>query len=126
MTAPTSRGAHAVIDYGLTSFEEACTKADTEEARRVEGDEVARLAKLPQLEYDRQRGEVATRLGVRVATLDKEVRNKRASASDDAATLPHWRVEPSPVPVDGAALLDSRRQIFRRYIVLPKGADIAL
>jgi putative DNA primase/helicase len=127
LTAPTSRGAHAtVFDYDVTSFEAACTNADAEEARRLEVDEVARLAKLPKLEYDRQRGEAATRLRVRVATLDNEVRDKRASASDDAATLPHWRVEPSPVPVDGAALLDCLRQIFRRYIVLPKGADIAL
>src|SRR5262245_28847255 len=110
----------------LTSFEEACTKADAEEARRFGDDEVARLAKLPKLEYDRQREEAAARLGVRVATLDNVVRDKRASAHDDAATLPHWRVEPSPVPVDGAALLDRLRQIFRRYIVLPKGADIAL
>src|SRR5215467_12892652 len=110
MTAPTSPGAHAVIDYDLSSFETACTLADGEEARRFEGDEVARLAKLPKLEYDRQRGEAAMRLRVRVATLDNEVRDKRASASDDAATLPHWRVEPSPVPVVGAALLDCLRQ----------------
>jgi hypothetical protein len=35
-------------------------------------------------------------------------------------------VEPSAEPVDGAALLNNLRQVFRRYIVLPKGADIAL
>src|SRR5262249_27330620 len=88
--------------------------------------EIERLAKLPKLEYDREREDAAARLGVRVATLDNVVRDKRASAHDDAATLSHWRVEPSPVPVDGTALLDRLRQIFRRYIVLPKGADIAL
>jgi putative DNA primase/helicase len=88
--------------------------------------EIERLAKLPKLEYDRQRKDAAARLRVRVPTLDNEVRHKRASAHDDAATLLHWRVEPSPVPVDGAALLDCLRQIFRRYIVLPKGADVAL
>jgi putative DNA primase/helicase len=115
-----------VNDHDLSSFEEACILADTEEACRFEGDEVARLAKLPKLEYDRQREEAAARLRVRVTTLDNVVCGKRALANDDAATLPHWRVEPSPVPVDGAALLDCLRQIFRRYIVLPKGADIAL
>jgi putative DNA primase/helicase len=88
--------------------------------------EIERLAKLPKLEYDREREDAAARLGVRVATLDNVVRDKRASAHDNAATLSHWRVEPSPVPVDGTALLDRLRQIFRRYIVLPKGADIAL
>ena len=88
--------------------------------------EIERLAKLPKLEYDREREDAAARLGVRVATLDNVVRDKRASAHDDTATLSHWRVEPSPVPVDGTALLDRLRQIFRRYIILPKGADIAL
>src|SRR5262249_223145 len=67
--------------------------------------EIGRLAKLPKLEYDREREDAAARLGVRVATLDNVVRDKRASAHDDAATLSHWRVEPSPVPVDGTALL---------------------
>jgi putative DNA primase/helicase len=62
---------------------------------------------------------------VRVATLDKAVREKR-SADHDAATLPHWQVEPSPLPVDGAKLLDALRQVFRHYIVLPPGADTAL
>src|SRR5262245_717628 len=88
--------------------------------------EIERLAKLPKLKYDREREDAAARLGVRVATLDNVIRDKRASAHGDATTLSHWRVEPSPVPVDGAALLGCLRQIFRRYIVLPKGADIAL
>jgi putative DNA primase/helicase len=35
-------------------------------------------------------------------------------------------VEPSADPVDGVALLNNLRQVFRRYVVLPKGADIAL
>ena len=110
----------------MNTFEDACDRADVEEARRSEVDEVARLAKLSKLEYDRQRDEAAAHLRVRVATLDKAVRERRASADDDAAALPHWRVEPSSEPVNGAALLDSLRQVFRRHIVLPKGADIAL
>ena len=80
--------------------------------------EIERLAKLPKLEYDREREDAAARLGVRVATLDNVIRDKRASTHDDAATLSHWRVEPSPVPFDGAALLGCLRQIFRRYICL--------
>jgi len=107
------------------TFQDACILADAEEARRSELDEVARLAKLSKLEYDRQREEAAAHLGVRVATLDKAVREKR-SADHDVATLPHWQVEPSAVPVDGAKLLDALRQVFRHYIVLPPGADIAL
>jgi hypothetical protein len=32
----------------------------------------------------------------------------------------------SAEPVDGPELLNDRREVFRRYVVLPKGADIAL
>jgi putative DNA primase/helicase len=112
--------------YRRSTFEEACDKAYAEEGRRLEFEEVARLARLSKLEYDRQREEAAERLGVRVATLDKAVSEKRASADKDDGALPHWKVEPSPEPVDGAALLNNLRQVFRRFIFLPKGADIAL
>jgi hypothetical protein len=44
-----------------SSFEEACALADAEEASRSESDEVAHLAKLPRLEYDRQREDVPSR-----------------------------------------------------------------
>jgi putative DNA primase/helicase len=121
----TQSTASALSPAYLSSFEEACANADAEAARGTESQEVARLATLSKLEYDRQRVEAAARLGVRVATLDKEVRERR-SADHDAASLPHWQVEPSPEPVDGTKLLDALRQIFRRYIVLPPSADIAL
>jgi putative DNA primase/helicase len=114
-----------VTDHDSSSFEEVCALADAEEARAAEPKEVARLATLSKLEYDRQREEAAAYLGVRIATLDQAVRQKR-SADHDAATLPHWQVEPSTVPVDGAKLLAALTQAFRRYIVLPPGADIAL
>lgn len=108
------------------TFQDACTLADAEEARRSELDEVARLARLSTLEYDRQREEAAKRLGVRVGTLDKAVWKKRALADNDDGALPHWKVEPSSEPVDATALLNNLRQVFRRFIFLPKGADIAL
>jgi hypothetical protein len=112
--------------YRHSRFEEACNQADAEQARRLEPEEVARLARLSTLEYDRQREEAAERLGVRVGTLDKAVWKQRASADNDDGALPHWKIEPSPEPVDGAKLLNNLRQVFRRYIVLPKGADVAL
>jgi putative DNA primase/helicase len=108
------------------TFEEACRCSDAEQGRRLEPEELARLARLSMLEYDRQREEAAERLGVRVGTLDKAVWKKRASADNDDGALPHWKVEPSPEPVDGAALLKNLRQVFRRFIFLPNGADIAL
>src|SRR6476620_8457534 len=106
-----------VTDHDSSSFEEVCALADAEEARAAEPKEVARLATLSKLEYDRQREEAAGYLGVRVATLDKVVRAAIASADRDVQVLPHWQVEPSPNPVDGAKLLAALTQAFRRYIV---------
>jgi hypothetical protein len=113
----------------LDTFEAACRAADGKLAaadNQSYEPEIERLAKLPRLEYERRREDTARLLGVRVAALDKIVREQRTAAEDDAAALPHWKVEPSPKPVDGAALLDHLRQVFRHYIVLPKGADVAL
>src|SRR5262249_19350632 len=87
---------------------------------------IATLAGMSRLDYDRHRKSAAKQLGIKVDTLDKAVRDHRAQTEEDCASLPHWKFEPSPDPVDGAALLNAVRQIFRRYIVLPQGADIAL
>src|SRR5215813_15504758 len=84
-----------VTDCDSSVFEEACAQADAEEARQSESEEVARLAKLPKLEYDRQREDAAAYLGVRVANLDKAVRAAARTADSDAQALPHWQVEPT-------------------------------
>jgi putative DNA primase/helicase len=85
------------------------------------------LARKDHTEYDRMRADLAETFGIRVGTLDDKVeaiRKKLAAADDDA--LPHWKVDPWPEPIDGAELLNSIKQVFRRYIVLPKYADVAL
>jgi putative DNA primase/helicase len=87
---------------------------------------IGELASLDTLEYELQRDTAAAGLGIRVSALDKLVKGRRAATEDENAALPHWNVEPSAEPVDGAALLNNLRQVFRRYVVLPKGADIAL
>ena len=87
---------------------------------------IGELASLDTLEYELQRDTAAAGLGIRVSALDKLIKGRRAAEEDENAALPHWNVEPSAEPVDGAALLNNLRQVFRRYIVLPKGADIAL
>jgi putative DNA primase/helicase len=115
------------MNYENPELAEALAGAERGSADNQSSDpEIERLAKLPTLEYERHREDTARLLGVRVAALDKIVREQRAAAEDDAAALPHWRVEPSPEPVDGAALLERLRQVFRHYIVLPKGADVVL
>src|SRR5262245_4091578 len=89
---------------------------------------VEALARKDHTEYDRLRGEVAETIGIRVGTLDEKVKalRKKLEKEDDRDALPHWNVEPWPEPVDGAVLLDSIKRVFRRYIFLPKDADIAL
>jgi hypothetical protein len=49
------------VNGSRSGFEEACARADAEARRRYhsEPDEVDRLAKLPRLEYDRQREDTA-------------------------------------------------------------------
>jgi putative DNA primase/helicase len=89
--------------------------------------EIERLAKLSPIEYERERKLAAEKIGIdRVAVLDKLVRQVGAQAVDDAAALPHWKVEPWDETVAGAALLSDIAQMFARYIVLPKGAGDAL
>jgi hypothetical protein len=87
---------------------------------------VAKLAKLKELDYQRERAKTAKELGVGVGVLDKLVRQHRAQAEEDAAVLPHWVMEPWGKPVDGAKLLDDIEQVLKRYIVLPKGAAEAI
>jgi hypothetical protein len=90
--------------------------------------EIARLAALPPLQYDRDREAAAKRLGCRASTLDKLVAECRGESKTD--TGGHGRpivkadVEPWPDPVNGAALLDELAQTIRRHVVLEQtGAD---
>jgi hypothetical protein len=84
------------------------------------------LSKLGEAAYQRRRIAAARELGMQVAVLDKIVRHARSQAEHDAAALPHWKVEPSAEPVDGANLLDSIRAVLLRFIVMPKGAADAI
>jgi putative DNA primase/helicase len=88
---------------------------------------VVALAGLGELAYQRCRVSEAKSLGIPVTALDKLVRRRRAEATKkNAAALPHWHVEPWHTAVSGAELLDGIEKVFRRYIVLPKGAGEAL
>jgi putative DNA primase/helicase len=84
------------------------------------------LARKDHTEYDRLRGDVAETLGIRVGTLDDKVEMLRKKMEPADHELPHWKIEPWPEEVAGDALLDLIRRVFRRYIVLPPDADIAL
>jgi putative DNA primase/helicase len=92
----------------------------------VTATELKRLAALPALAYEQQREPAAARLGIRVTALDKMVRKLQADATSGTSALPHWKVEPWATEVSGSELLADIEKLFRRYIVLPEGAGVAL
>jgi putative DNA primase/helicase len=87
---------------------------------------INQLARMSDLAYQKRRAESAARLGIRVSVLDSLVRKARSRGQDEQATLPHWQVEPWGDSVPGSELLDAIQRLFQKYIVLPKGAGIAL
>jgi hypothetical protein len=93
--------------------------------RAIEDTVIVNLAGLSPFEYQKRRKAEAKSLGVTAAALDEEVKRRRPKKAERDFN-PHWSVEPWPEPVDGDALLDEIRCHFRRYVVLPEQADIAL
>jgi putative DNA primase/helicase len=96
----------------------------------IDAIEVARLAALPTLAYEREREPAAEQLGCRVSILDHLVKTAQAAASPAADSGGRGRsleiadIEPWPEPVDGAALLEELAQTICRYVVLdPAAAD---
>lgn len=94
--------------------------------------EVARLAALHPLEYDRERSSVAERLGVRVCALDAAVKKERRCApgpSEDtrlqgrAMVLPE--LEPWPQTVEGEQLLRDMVAAIRRHVILNEHEALA-
>lgn len=116
-------------DEIAAAVERAFARQEGREPRLATGTDnavIGELASLDPLEYELGRDLAAAGLGIRVSALDKLVKGRRAARQAENAVLPHWNVEPSAESVDGAALLNNLRQIFRRYVVLPTGADIVL
>jgi putative DNA primase/helicase len=93
---------------------------------------IARLARLPLLEYERSRDAEAERLGIkRVSILDKLVDGKRPkSESEDGElqgrTMNLADVEPWPESVSGADVLSEVAGTFSQFVALPDGAADAL
>lgn len=80
----------------------------------TEKEMLARLAKLSPLAYDRAREVAADALGVRAATLDKEVAALRKNEKGGNDIFDE--VEPWPEPIDPGALLHDVEKTVRRFI----------
>jgi putative DNA primase/helicase len=85
--------------------------------------EIARLAALSLLEYDRERVTAAKRLGVRTRILDDliESRRDRVESSDQGRALTLPSPDPWPEPIDGAMLLNEMTAGVRQYVVVENG-----
>ena len=104
---------------------QAIGKAVRKESAEIEA-ELQALADLPPIEFERRRKDEAERLGVRKSTLDTEVQKRRGMSSGADLDPAHWKVEPWPDPVDGAALADEMVAIFTRHLVLVEHAAEAM
>jgi putative DNA primase/helicase len=90
--------------------------------------EIARLAQLGAIDYDRERKVAAGQLGVRVSTLDKSVAAERPadeSKVGQGRPLELPEPEPWPAPVDGVALVAELTAAIRKYVVLSERDALA-
>ncbi len=88
--------------------------------------ELARLANLDPLAYEREREAAATRLGVRVGALDKLVEPLRPKPEAEARGVSLGKVEPWPEPVPAGLLLDALARTIRKHVILPASAADAV
>jgi putative DNA primase/helicase len=101
------------------------------EAEAVEVDtdkEIARLAKLRIIDYERERKTAAEKLGItRISVLDEIVGAERKKGGTVGQGKPLELPEPElwQEPVDGAALLDEIEATVRKFIVCDNEAPVA-
>ena len=99
----------------------AATTADSSVAES-DDEAIARLAALPELEYEQVRKAEAKRLDIRTAVLDKLMRQERSGNEGDhlqGRPIEWNEPEPWPEPTDGEALLADIAGLIRRYVDLP-------
>jgi putative DNA primase/helicase len=95
----------------------------------TENSEIARLASLSTLEYEREREVAAEAMSCRVSILDKLVKDARARLFPDEAddekqgrAVSFAEPEPWPDPVVGSELLDEIAAALKRYVVMAERA----
>ncbi|MBP0445017.1 DUF3631 domain-containing protein [Roseomonas sp. SSH11] len=99
----------------------------SERDRAMDAAEIARLALLDPLDYDRERIAAAERLGCRASTLDEQVKAARPmpdSATGRGVDLPE--IEPWPERVTPAVLLDDLTATIRRHVILQESTAVCV
>lgn len=88
--------------------------------------EIARLAALDPIAYEREREAAAERLGLsRLSTLDKAVDKARAAVDDQKQASLCADVEPCAEPVEVAELLDDVLATIRRFVICDQATATA-
>jgi len=86
------------------------------------------LALLSTLEYEQVRKKEAKSFGIRESALDKEVSKERKRIEqeelDDNSIVSN--VEEWPEAIQGEELLSELESVYKRYVILPDGAAVAL
>ncbi|MCX7313944.1 MAG: DUF3631 domain-containing protein [Alphaproteobacteria bacterium] len=84
--------------------------------------EITQLAALPLIQYDQQRNAAATRLGIRVSTLDQYVERARPRTDEVVAgqgtPLSFAAIAQWPEPVAGEDLVADMETVIRKHVVL--------
>ena len=96
------------------------TSPEVENEPLSDDDEIGRLAKLPNLQYQRERNAAAKRIGINMGALDalvKEARNENTGTAGQGRSVELDEVQPWPEQVVGAALLTDTSSALRRYVV---------
>lgn len=92
--------------------------------------EIARLARLTPIQYDRRRMEEAERLGCRIQTLDLAVIAQRKNLQQQAANATdnelYNGIEPWETPVDGLMIANEIKSLLQRYTVASEGGHVAV
>jgi putative DNA primase/helicase len=120
---------HAGPDAVRRCIEATLAANNTDGARPDDDAEIARLAALPALQYERERDGAAERLGCRVSVLDRLVVAARGGSTAHSGLgqpLLLDDIEPWPEPVDGAQLLEDIVTEIRRHVVLSAAAAYAV
>jgi len=105
-----------------------CADEVEAEPDNADGMEIDRLAALNLLDYDRQRGAAAQRLGIRTDTLDKLVKEARGDKVETSGgkAMCFREVTPWPHPVAGDELLNELTASVRLFLSLPDHAAPAI
>ena len=119
----------ARIEAEAERWEPNAATATDASATETDEEAIARLAALPELEYEQVRKAEAKRLDIRTAVLDKLVRHE--CSGDEGDHLQGRRIdwnEPElwPEPVDGQALLTDITGLIRRYVDMPHEKAVAV